>query len=86
MYIFIQMKQSILVLLMRLFEKKLSEECDMSNNIKMINGGQHQNIIENSRRALKYADVWAKYYNRELKKDWKNVQIKVICLMNRQLN
>ena len=40
----------------------------MSNNIKMINGGQHQNIIENSRRALKYADVWSKYYNRELQK------------------
>ena len=34
----------------------------------MINGGQHQNIIENSRRALKYADVWSKYYNRELQK------------------
>lgn len=62
------MKLRNLALLMRLFEKKLSEECDMSNNIKMINGGQHQNIIENSRRALKYADVWSKYYNRELQK------------------
>lgn len=72
MYIFIQMKLRNLALLMRLFEKKLSEECDMSNNIKMINGGQHQNIIENSRRALKYADVWSKYYNRELQKDWQN--------------
>lgn len=45
----------------------------MSNNIKMINGGQHQNIIENIRRALKYADVWAKYYNRELKKGFAEV-------------
>ena len=40
----------------------------MSNNIKMINGGQTQNLIKDAKRTLKYADVWSKYYNRELQK------------------
>lgn len=40
----------------------------MSNNIKMINGGQTQNLIKDAKRTLKYADVWSKYYNRELLK------------------
>lgn len=34
----------------------------------MINGGQTQNLIKDAKRTLKYADVWSKYYNRELQK------------------
>lgn len=41
------------------------------SDIKLINGGQYQNLLEDSKRTLKYADIWAKYYQRELLKGQK---------------
>ena len=38
------------------------------SDMKLIYGGQYQNLLEDSRRTLKYADVWARYYQRELLK------------------
>lgn len=38
------------------------------SDMKLISGGQYQNLLEDSRRTLKYADAWAKYYQRELLK------------------
>lgn len=38
------------------------------SDMKLIYGGQYQNLLEDSRRTLKYAEVWAKYYQRELLK------------------
>ena len=37
-------------------------------SMKIIHGDQNQNLINDAKRTLKYAGVWAKYYRRELLK------------------
>lgn len=40
-------------------------------SMKIIHGDQNQNLINDAKRTLKYADIWAKYYQRELLKGQK---------------